>query len=444
MSNKAAPFRETPDFGVYGGRWGALPDNPEQVYPRKEKGLARYHVGIDVGKARHHACVRDTQKDTYSQVFPFSVDRRGFQGLLAFLESQGPQASKEELLVGVEASGPYALTISCFLLEGGYQVVELNPCQASQFRKAQGKKAKTDRVDARSLAAFLAVGSYKPLSLADPLLENLRELTRFRTDLLQDRTRQLNRLQENLALAFPELASHLASVGSPTVLALLETYPDPQALVTAGIAVISAFLTQHSRGRLGQPQAQAILAAAAATVGLLRRQRALGLKLELLAQSILACNAQLERVEAEIQELFRQLPYDPSDFPVGGVQALATILSEIQDIHRFPTLKQFLSHLGWCPKTFQSGSFRLEHPRMSHAGNPYVRRMVWMLAILAVRSVPAYKEYFQRRTAAGKKKMHSIVAVGRKLLSAIYAILKTGRPYQPFPEVSCHLAAIRS
>jgi transposase len=283
------------------------------------------------------------------------------------------------------------------------------------------------------------VGSYKPLSLADPLLENLRELTRFRADLLQDRTRQLNRLQENLALSFPELASHLASFGSPTVLALLETYPGPQDLVAAGEAEIGAFLLQHSRGRLGLTQAQGMVAAAATTVGLLRRQRALELKLELLAQSIRTLNAQLERVEGEIQEIFGQLPYDPSDFPVGGVQALATLLSEIQDIHRFPTLKQFLSHLGWCPKTFQSGSFRLEHPRMSHAGNPYVRRMVWMLAIQAVRSVPAYRDYFQQRTAGGKKKMHSIVAVGRKLLSAIYAILKTGKHYQAVTGVSGQL-----
>jgi len=441
MSNKAAPFRETSDSGVYGGRWGAIPDNLKQIQPRKEKGLTRYHVGIDVGKVRHHACLRDTQGDTYSKVFSFSVNRPGFEGLLAFLEGQAPP---EELLVGVEASGPYALTISCFLLERGYQVVELNPCQASQFRKAQGKKAKTDRVDARSLAAFLSVGSYKPLNVADPLLENLRDLTRFRADLLQDRTRQLNRLQENLALFFPELASHLASFGSPSVLALLATYPGPQALAAAGVAEISTFLRQHSRGRLGQPQAEAILQSATTTVGLLGRQRALALKLELLAQSIVALGLQVQRVEAEIQELFGQLPYDPSDFPVGGVQALATILSEVQDIHRFPTLKQFLSHLGWCPKTFQSGGFRLEHPKMSHAGNPYVRRMVWMLAILAVRSVPAYKEYFQQRTAAGKKKMHSIVAVGRKLLSVIYAVLKTGRPYQPAPAVSGHLAVVNS
>jgi hypothetical protein len=80
---------------------------------------------------------------------------------------------------------------------------------------------------------------------------------------------------------------------------------------------------------------------------------------------------------------------------------------------------------------------------MIPAGNPYVRRMVWMLAIQAVESVPVYRDYFQQRTAAGKKKMHSVVAVGRKLLSVSSAVLKTGRPYQAAPEFSSHLAVVQ-
>jgi transposase len=96
-------------------------------------------------------CVHDTIEDRYSKVFPFTVDRQDFERFLLFLRRQGPN---EEVIVGVEASGPYALTIGHFLLDYGYTIVELNPFQASQFRKAQGKKAKTDRIDARSLAAF--------------------------------------------------------------------------------------------------------------------------------------------------------------------------------------------------------------------------------------------------------------------------------------------------
>lgn len=407
---------------------------------RKEGELPRYHVGIDVGKHRHHACVHDTGEDTYSKVFSFRVDRQSFERFLAWVERFAP---KKEILVGIEASGPYALTIAHFLLERHYTVVEVNPFQASQFRKAQGKKAKTDRVDARTLAAFLTVGSYKPLSLGNPLLENLRELTRFRADLLKDRTRQVNRLQETITASFPEMADQFASLDTPSVLALLVAYPSPEALAQAGAEAVSDSLAGTSRGRLGKPQAEALVQAAGATIGLLQRQRALGLKLEVLAQSILALNAQIRRVEAEIEELFHQLPYDPRDFPVGNVQGLASLLAEIGDIHQFPTLKQFLSHFGWCPKTFQTGDFRMEHPHMSHAGNPYLRRVLWMLAIQAVGHVPAYRAYFQWRTALGKKKMHTIVAVGRKLLSVIYAILKTGEPYNPNREVPSHLALAR-
>ena len=106
---------------------------------RKEADLTRHHVGIDVGKRTHHACVHDTVEDRYSKVVSFTVDRQGFDRFLLFLRRQGPA---DEVLVGVEASGPYALTIAYFLQKKGYAVVELNPFRASQFRKAQGKKAK--------------------------------------------------------------------------------------------------------------------------------------------------------------------------------------------------------------------------------------------------------------------------------------------------------------
>ena len=54
-----------------------------------------------------------------------------------------------------------------------------------------------------------------------------------------------------------------------------------------------------------------------------------------------------------------------------------------------------------------------------------------MLAVGAVRHPGPYRDYFLRRTLAGKNKMDSLVAVGRKILVATYAILKTGRPYDP-------------
>jgi transposase len=134
------------------------------------------------------------------------------------------------------------------------------------------------------------------------------------------------------------------------------------------------------------------------------------------------------------------LPHEPKDFPTGHIPSLATIISEIGDIRRFPTVKQFLSHFGWCPQSFQTGNYRLEHPRMSHAGNKYVRRLIWMLSIGAIRLVPRYRAYVERWVKEGKAKMHILVAVGRKLLSVFYAILKRGIPYDPNWEENRRLA----
>ena len=57
--------------------------------------------------------------------------------------------------------------------------------------------------------------------------------------------------------------------------------------------------------------------------------------------------------------------------------------------------------------------------------------MIWMLAIHTVSRPGPFRDYFHQRTLAGKHKMHSLVAVGRKLLTVIYAILKTGQAYDP-------------
>jgi transposase len=80
---------------------------------------------------------------------------------------------------------------------------------------------------------------------------------------------------------------------------------------------------------------------------------------------------------------------------------------------------------------------------MSHAGNKYLRRLIWVFSIVAIRILPRYRAYFERRLNQGKPKMHILVAVGRKLLSTFYAILKKGIPYDPNWEENRHFALAR-
>jgi len=402
--------------------------------------LIKYHVGVDVGKDRHHVCVRDLSKDIYRESFCFTNDRNGFMELITAMEKLSPE--KSDFLIGVEACS-YALNLSYFLMGVGYNLVEVNPFRAGQFRKAQGKKAKTDKIDARTIAAILSLGDHKPLSVPDPILDNLKDLTRFRTELIDEKATMIIHLREALSILFPEFEKVFRQLDSAGSLALLSVFPGPEYLIAAGEETVGKTLSLASPRRMSRGMARRIIEAAKRTVGVVQKQPALGIKVSILAKRIASLQSTIRELGRQITALFNELPCKPQGFPLGRAHTLAAIVSEIGDIRRFSTLKKFLSHLGWCPQSFQTGNFRLEHPRMSHAGNKYVRRLVWMLSLLAIRMVPRYREYFQRRVREGKAKMHILVAVGRKLLSAFYSMLKRGVPYDPDWEENSRLAMAR-
>ena len=180
-------------------------------------------VGVDTGKARHQAAAYDPAAEQIVGQVGFGVDRAGFDRFRRFLEQLGPQP--DQMVVGVEATGHYHLTLVEYLVGLGYQVALLNPFQAAQFRRSQGKRAKTDRLDAQALARFLAVRAPRPRPAPSQTLVELRELTRFRAELVDHRTTVLHRLIGGVDLAFPELPHLLSDLRGRTALTLLAEYP---------------------------------------------------------------------------------------------------------------------------------------------------------------------------------------------------------------------------
>ena len=139
--------------------------------------MQRITVGVDAGKRTHQVAAYDPAAGTVVGQGSFPVSRVGFEQLAVFLHQHACDAG--EVLVGIEATGHYHVTLVEFLLERGYAVVLVNPYQAAQFRRSQGGKAKTDRIDGRALASFVAVSGLRALSPTDARLVGLREVTRF-------------------------------------------------------------------------------------------------------------------------------------------------------------------------------------------------------------------------------------------------------------------------
>jgi transposase len=391
--------------------------------------MQRITVGVDAGKRAHQVAAYDPAAGTVVGQGSFPVSRVGFEQLALFLHYHA--SDQAEVLVGVEATGHYHVPLVEFLLERGYAVVLVNPYQAAQFRRSQGAKAKTDRIDARALARFVAVSGLRAVSPTDARLVGLRELTRFRADLVGQRTTALNTLQAALDLAFPELLTIFKQPSSRTVLALLEAFPTAAAVASASEEEVAGCLRQAGAGRPRRGQLATLLEAARTSIAAKRLDVALSVKVRALVRQIQVLDHEITELEEAIVAAFAALGHAPSHFPVGSAVALAALVAEAGDPSRYRSAKEFVAHFGWCPADVQSGAYKATHPPLSKAGNRYARRTIWLLAIVAVRHNVAYRTYFDQRIAAGKNKMNTLVAIGRKLLTTIFAILRTGQPYDP-------------
>lgn len=396
-------------------------------------------VGVDTGKCRHQAAAYDPDAERIVGQVGFTVDRAGFDQFRRFLEGLGPVPG--QIVIGLEATGHYHLTLVEYLADLGYHVALLNPLQAAQFRRSQGKRAKTDRLDAQALARFLVARAPRPQPVRSPTLVALRELTRFRADLVDQRTAVLHQLIGAVDLSFPELPRLLHDLRGRTGLTLLAQYPTASAIAAADPQRLTELLHDASRGHFGSARVARLMDTARTSVALRQAAEVVALKIRSLVRQVTMLDQEIADLELVIAEHFSQLGYRPADFPAGGIVTLATLVAEAGPVDRYPTAKHLVAYFGWCPVDRQSGSYKDPHPRLSQAGNRYVRRILWMLAIHVISRPGPYQEYFQRRTAIGKRKMDSIVAVGRKLLTTIYAILKTGRPYDPtFSSAQSHQA----
>ena len=100
------------------------------------------------------------------------------------------------------------------------------------------------------------------------------------------------------------------------------------------------------------------------------------------------------------------------------------ILAELSVLPSDMDVRQWVAHAGIDPRQFQSGTSVNRPARISRRGNAHLRKALFMPALVAVQSEPHVKAFYDKLVARGKTKMQANVAVMRKLLHAIYGMLK--------------------
>lgn len=114
-----------------------------------------------------------------------------------------------------------------------------------------------------------------------------------------------------------------------------------------------------------------------------------------------------------------------------GTKSAGQILAELPDIQTFDNARQLAAYAGVSPRQKHSGSSVRGRSRLVKIGSAQLRKALFFPALTAMRFNPHLKQVADRLLAAGKPKMVVVGAIMRKLLCLVYAILKSGRPYDP-------------
>ena len=385
-------------------------------------------VGIDVAKDKHDCFIQSSEGEVLADVFTISNNMDGFHTLLEKI--QACTAPQDKIKVGLEATGHYSYNLLGFLLDNGLTTYVLNPLRTNLYRKSLSlRKTKTDRVDARTIAAMLlSDAGLKPYTDTAYHNEELKSLTRYRFDKVKERAKLKSSVSRLVCILFPELEKLVPTLHTASVYTLLEKFPGAKQVAEAHLTSLKSLLEKASNGRYKRDMALSIRDAARNSIG--SRMPAKSLELQHTIRLIRELDAEIHEIEAEIETMMDEIQSPITTIPGIGYRMGAMILAEAGDLSRFASPDKLLAYAGMSPSTYQSGQLKNCYPHMEKRGSRYLRYALFNATKYVCLWDPTFSAYLAKKRAEGKHYNVAISHAAKKLVRLIFAMEKSRQPYR--------------
>src|SRR6266581_6453077 len=192
--------------------------------PSQEEATIKYVCGIDIGSQSCAGCICRPDKSVVIKSITFANAREGWQ----IWEEQLNQldAPAGPILIGMEATSRYGENLYHELEQRGYVLHLLHPGQTHHFHQQRGLRAKTDRLDARTIARTLLSGEARMGYVPSEQVATYRELVRLHTQLSDTAAGYRNEIQALIVVLFPEFTQVFADPCLPTALSVRSRLPE--------------------------------------------------------------------------------------------------------------------------------------------------------------------------------------------------------------------------
>lgn len=387
-------------------------------------------IGIDIAKSKHDCCILGTGGEILKDSFTFANKKTGFEEFFTTIHSVIQSQQDSKVRVGLEATGHYSTNLVAFIRNSGIEPIILNPLSVNLFRKSQTlRKTKTDKVDARYIAAMLMTLDSNPRTPISYHIEELKVLTRNRSRLVGYRAKLRLSFTRLLDVVFPELSDIVWSCHQKSVYDLLLELPNTKAISSCRIDRLTNILRDGSHGKYGRARALTIRQTAADSIG--SHSPAMAFEIQQTIRLIKNTQEEIELLDKQIAILIKSTHTPLLTIPGIGCTLAAIILSEIGDISRFETPAQLLAFAGMEPSSYQSGNFNANNTPMVKRGSTYLRWAILQAARLVAMRDKTFKDFLNKKRNEGKHFNVALSHVGKKLIRVIFHMLLTNREFIP-------------
>jgi transposase len=387
-------------------------------------------VGIDVAKEFHWAAA--IEHPSGEVLISRRVNNEPVS-LAALVEDLQRLGSRGPITVGVDVVGGIAGLLCAMLAEAGIELVHVPGLAVNRARQGTaGGEHKSDPRDAAVIADQVRHRrDLRPIEIAEELDVEIRLLVGRRGELVSEQTRRIGRLRDLLASIHPGLERIVDPTQKASV-QLLSRYVTPAEIRRAGRRRLIDHLARAGRVPRAHIEqlADAALAAAQAQQLSLPGERVAADLIRELAAEIRQARERLAALDRDLEVALERHP-DAAlirSLPGMGVTLTAELIAEAGGIARFPTPDKLAAAAGLAPILRQSGKVR--YLRRASGGNKALKRVFYQSAFCSL-GHPASRAFYTRKRAEGKRHHQAIIALARRRVDVLHAMLRTRQPYRP-------------
>ena len=394
-------------------------------------------VGCDIGSESHYIRAIDSRGIELSKnAYCFNNNEEGFGKAKEWILKLAAQHDKKQVVLGLEPTGHYWFAIAMWMISNGISVVQVNPYAVKQSKEIEdNSQKKDDKKDPKVIANLVKDGNYGVPYIPDGIYAELRNLSGFREQLVEDRIRAVNRLHREMTVYFPEYKDAFGKIDGTFAIEVLKTAPLPEDIVKLEEKGLCAIWHEAKlRGR-GYSRAKKIVDYAKSSIGLKEGTYGAREKIKWCISQIIVFDEKIRETEEKIHEYCRKLPFVDNILEIKGIGevTLAGIISEMGDISRFDDVREIQKLSGLNLVDCSSGKHKGQ-TKISYRGRKRLRYWLFQAAKSAVAHGYEYKllhKYYTTREDNPLKKMQSLIVIACKILRVIFSMLTKGTKYDP-------------